>query len=335
LEAIIAIKKLSKSILALCDKEFLAQSRIHKLDLFSGIGQEVIIKREDETGFLVSGTIRRKYASLLPWLLQKGITEVALIGGEHSNHLPAFLQLCREKKIKVRIFIKKSHQQAYRGNRFLLHLIAHPDEFVELDGKDWPRVEEIAQEMLGPSGFVVPEGASCPPALAGAASLMLDLVRNEASLGQAFDHIFVDAGTGMSATGLLFAHQFLQHPSQLHVVLMADPEDVFKEKIEQYRPQWQAMTKLEANPGPLPLFYRPQTGKSFGSVNRAVLDSIVDIAKKEGLLLDPVYNAKLFSTVYQILANPEIKGNICIVHSGGGTGLMGFAETLTQKNPAK
>lgn len=267
--------------------------------------------------------------------MQKGIKEVALIGGEHSNHLPAFLQLCREKKIKVSIFVKKSHQQAYRGNRFLLHLIAHEEEFVELDTQDWPRVEAIAQEMLGPTAFVVPEGASCPPALPGAASLMLDIVRNEASLGQAFDHIFIDAGTGMSATGLLFAHNFLQHPSQLHVVLMADSEEAFKEKMNSYQMDWQALTKLETQTDLLPQFYRPNTGKSFGSVNRAVLDGIIDMAKKEGLLLDPVYNAKLFSTVYQIIDNPEIKGNICIVHSGGGTGLMGFAETLTPKNPAK
>ena len=139
--------------------KFLGRSRIHKLSLFSNNEQHVYIKREDETGFLVAGTKRRKYASLLPWLKKEGIKHVALIGGEHSNHLPAFVQLCRENNIGFTLFVKKAHQQAYRGNRFLLHLLTYEDEFVRIAPTDWHRVEEIVTEVLGPDIYIVPEGA--------------------------------------------------------------------------------------------------------------------------------------------------------------------------------
>lgn len=335
MEAQNAIAKLSQTLLPLCDSEFLGKSRVHKLALFSTPGQQVYVKREDETGFLVSGTKRRKYASLLPWLRNQNIKHVALIGGEHSNHLPAFVQLCRENNIACTLFVKKAHQQAYRGNRFLLHLLAYEDEFVRIAPNDWHRVEEIVAEVLGPEVFIVPEGASCVEALPGSASLMLDILRNESSLGKVFDHLFVDAGTGMSAIGLVLAHAYVGHPSQIHLVLMADSEAVFQERLTYYQNAWAQLMGSHLKIETYPMIYRPDTGKSFGSVNRSVLNGIQEIAKKEGLLLDPVYNAKLFAKTYQILQNPQIQGNICLVHSGGGTGLMGFAELFDKKNPTR
>lgn len=331
MEAINAIAKLSATLLPLCNAEYLGRSRIHTLALFSSQNQQVYVKREDETGFLVSGTKRRKYASLLPWLKKNGIKQVALIGGEHSNNLPAFVQVCRENNIRFTLFVKKTHQQAYRGNRFLLHLLAYEDEFIYIEPSDWDRVEEIVVEVLGKGVYIVPEGASCVEALPGAASLMLDIIRNESTSGTVFDHIFIDAGTGMSAMGLLLAHAYMGHPSHIHIVLMADSQTLFLERLEKYRRAWTKLMGAELTIEQLPSFYRPETGKSFGSVNRSVLNGISEIAKKEGLLLDPVYNAKLFAKTYQVLQDSSIKGNICIVHSGGGTGLMGFAESFDKK----
>ena len=38
----------------------------------------------------------------------------------------------------------------------------------------------------------------------------------------------------------------------------------------------------------------PATARSFGAVNRTVLDFIKDFAQNEGVILDPVYSAKVF-----------------------------------------
>ncbi|MEM6805186.1 MAG: 1-aminocyclopropane-1-carboxylate deaminase, partial [Bacteroidota bacterium] len=72
--------------------DLLAESRLQKLRHLSTADTQLFVKREDESGFLVSGTKRRKYASLIPYLRKHAIRRVGLIGGEHSNHLPAILQ---------------------------------------------------------------------------------------------------------------------------------------------------------------------------------------------------------------------------------------------------
>ncbi|MEM8887471.1 MAG: pyridoxal-phosphate dependent enzyme [Bacteroidota bacterium] len=322
-------QKLREKILNLCDPELLGESRIHRLHSFSSASQAVYVKREDETGFSVSGTKRRKYASLLPMLERKQIKQVILLGGEHSNHLPAIIQLLRERGIGFKVCVKESHQAQKKGNRFLLHLLIHEEEIEYLDSQAWKNAEEYLLNTYGNEAFILPEGASCKASLAGAASLSLDIRRNEEEHDLAFDHIFLDAGTGMSSAGMILAQSQVKHPAHIHVVLMAGEKEEFQQQLQSYARDWQEIFGEEVREFPPLHLYYPQSGKSFGSINQEVLKTIRQMARKEGLLLDPVYNAKLFQSALQQINKQQMKGNICIVHSGGGSGLMGFAEKLT------
>ena len=265
----------------------------------------------------------------MPFLEEAGSQEVILLGGEHSNHLPAIIQLLREKRIKFRVCVKQSHQSAKKGNRFLLHLLIRDDEIEYLDSDSWKDAEAYLREQYGPEVFILPEGASCEASLPGAASLSLDLRRNEKEIDLTFSHLFLDAGTGMSAAGMILAQSHLQHPAHIHVVLMAGEKQAFMQQLETYAAYWKDVFGKDIREFPRLHLYYPQSGKSFGSVNQEVLKSIRKMAQQEGLLLDPVYNAKLFQTAFHQIEEQNLSGNICIVHSGGGSGLMGFAEKLT------
>ena len=329
MESLATYQKLQEKILKLCDPELLGESRIHRLQSFTSASQAVYVKREDETGFSVSGTKRRKYASLLPYLKNERIKEVILLGGEHSNHLPAIIQLLRERGINFKVCVKASHQAQKKGNRFLLHLLIHENEIEYLDSQAWKNAEAYLSDKYGSEVFILPEGASCKASLAGAASLSLDIRRNEEEHGLSFDHIFVDAGTGMSAAGMILAQSQLKRSAYIHVVLMAGEKEEFMQQLQSYARDWQEIFGEEISEFPPLHLYYPQSGKSFGSINQEVLIIIRQMARKEGLLLDPVYNAKLFQSAFHQIREQQLEGNICILHSGGGSGLMGFAEKLT------
>ena len=55
----------------------------------------------------------------------------------------------------------------------------------------------------------------------------------------------------------------------------------------------------------------------------------MNFGRKEGLLLDPLYNSKLFMTAVDIL--PKLEGNVLIIHSGGQLPLMGFKKGLSKQ----
>lgn len=300
-------------------------SRIHPLPSLSQAHRQVWVKREDELGFGVSGTKKRKYLSLLPFLKAQNFAGIALIGGEHSNHLAAFAQLLNENRLGYEIFLKPSQQTLKKGNAFLLDLLTADKKKHYVAGKDWEKVVEIAESYMhdchgAGNYFVVPEGGSCEQSISGLATLYVDIVRNEQENQLTFDHIFIDSGTGLQAATL--AYQLALHgaDAQLHVVHVAGGQADFERGFElccqYYR---QPLTPLSVR------HHVPATAKAFGSVNASIWAEIRYFAQTEGLLLDPIYTAKLCYTARRLMDELEMRGNVLIVHTGGGTGLMGFA----------
>ena len=199
-------------------------TRIHRLGSLSTPLAKAWLKREDEAGFGISGSKKRKYASLLPYLRQEGIQTVGLIGGARSNHIVGLLQLLRERGFEIRLFLRESHAPARGGNAFLLGLLSRTEEIQWISKTDWPRVENLARTYLDErtdNSYLVPEGGFCTPAIAGAATLLQDIERNEAAHDLSFDHIFVDAGTGFTACVLTLLNELRQRNSQLHIVRTA------------------------------------------------------------------------------------------------------------------
>ena len=323
------VSEFSRLLLPLCEADLLTQTRVHRLSSFDTPDATVWLKREDESGFGISGCKKRKYASLMPWLARQNCREVYAVGGSYSNHLPALLQLLREWRIGAHIFLKTSHGGELRGNALLLHLLSRPEELTRVDPVDWDRVEEIAQQRRAAAAnpdaiCVIPEGAFCAAALPGACTLLPDIVRNETEPGKAFDHLFIDSGSGMTAGALILMNALLGRTCPIHVVLTAGEAPFFRQRLRQLAAWLGDLTGRSADVPDDFFLYDPVSPRSFGSVNAAVLAETQRIAREEGVLTDPVYTTKLLMTARQLIRSQALTGDVLIVHSGGGTGLMGF-----------
>ena len=222
-----------------CERDFCVQTRIHELRTFSSDTCQVYVKREDESGFGISGCKKRKYASLFPFLHKHNYQEVALIGGAHSNHVAGMLQVLNERNFTTHLFLKQAHNPSRTGNRFLIDLLGQEPFIKWLTAGEWPQAEKRAREFFqqaGIHGYVIPEGGSCGPAWAGACTLMHDIIRNEEEGGLAFDHIFIDAGTGFMAASLIWMNALLQRSSQIHVILLAGDKQSFHQQMNNTYP---------------------------------------------------------------------------------------------------
>lgn len=320
-----------RQLSAACDPQLLFSSRIHRLPSFERPGVRVYAKREDESSFGMSGFKRRKYASLLPYLREQGIRQVLLIGGSQSNHIIGITQLLREGGFGLHALLKQGHATASHGNGLLRRLLLHESEITWVSSSDWPRVEHLAAAMAQRAevpSMVLPEGGSCAAAVPGAASLFEDLLRNEQALGKSFDHVVVDAGTAMMAACLALLMGHARHPGSLHVVSMAEEAPFIHQQIARVARWLEPWLGLCLQPIPKLQVHRPPTARAFGSVNRRVLEACLRLARAEGMLVDPVYSGKLFLTAEHLLEQGTLSGDVLLIHSGGGTGLMGFGEKL-------
>lgn len=308
---------------------FRLQSRIHRLRWFGR--SDIWVKRDDELSFGVSGTKLRKHASIIPALKQQGIEEVVVIGGANSNNVLSAAQTLKENNIKITPFLLGPPSQKL-GNAKLLSLFIDDSEIHWISRSQWANCERLVNHYVekrkagGIKIFVLPEGAHHPLALPGSLSILVDILRNERESGVRFDHIFIDAGTGMVAQSLLAGAAVLGRKTIFHVVILAGSFEDFQaglSRVVQYTEEF-----LDVSPCPLPDYhlYNPATAKSFGSTNKTIFGEIQRIAREDGILTDPVYSSKLFLTARQTIRNKTLDGNILLIHSGGGLALTGFMD---------
>lgn len=292
-------------------------SRIHPLNHFPADGLSCYVKRDDELSCGISGTKIRKYASLIPFFIKNHMEHLIIIAGPQSNNLLSALQVARELKLSVSVFLLKPKTTAIQGNFKLSLLFLNEDELIWIPREDWHRVNNLAFEYLtglNKKGFILEEGASVPEALDGAMSLAEDILRNEQELGQTFEHIFIDAGTGFSAAALIYGLEKARHKAMVHVLLLADDKTVFQEKLKHW---------IGYNPNNYTCFY-PKTARSFGSLNQSIKNEIKRMAYEEGILTDPIYSAKLFHETRRYVVEEGVRGRVLIIHSGGALTLSGF-----------
>jgi 1-aminocyclopropane-1-carboxylate deaminase/D-cysteine desulfhydrase-like pyridoxal-dependent ACC family enzyme len=153
--------------------------------------------------------------------------------------------------------------------------------------------------------------------------LAIDILRNGS-----FNHIFIDAGTGLSAIATILAFAWMKIETLVHVLLLADEEQQFLDKLKRFH---QSFEQFVEDRVPWPdrfRLYRPSVARSFGSVNTEMMTHIQFLAREEGFFTDPIYSAKLFLEAKSRIA--ELSGNVLVVHSGGALTLMGFQNKLAR-----
>ncbi|MDP5170880.1 MAG: hypothetical protein NWR72_11595, partial [Bacteroidia bacterium] len=221
-----------------CLPEWIIPQRIHALRSIP----DSWILREDESGFGMSGSKRRKMASLIPWMLKEGVGQVVIIGGASSNHVVTALQACREYGIRPVAFLLEGRQGPKKGNAFLTDLLLAEEDIHWIHRSAWNDVEQMAGEWA--SGqmvktVVLPEGGACAAALPGAATLPLTWA--DATGLCPYDHVWMDSGTGISSIAAMLMCGKLGWNLTLHVVMMAGDEVFFQHQIEQARTWWEAL----------------------------------------------------------------------------------------------
>jgi len=304
------------------------QSRIHPLPTFSTETANVYVKREDELGAISSGSKLRKYLSLIPYLASAA-KPVAIVGGANSNHVLSLSLLLTEKKIPYRLFLQGKKDTKIQGN-FFFTLLGYPSTEILWVDEDLT-LEELKvryEKELETQFSWVPIGGSCKQSLPGALTLTEDIQKNERESSVTFDHIFIDAGTGFTAAALLLGLGYLERKTKTHIVQMAGGDLEFFVMLEECKSYFKDLFGMPISPSEFHM-HRPKKAKSFGSISREHIEFIKTMAKEEGILLDPMYNSKLFLEAKERIIQENLTGTVLVIQSGGTLSLSGFTHIFT------
>jgi 1-aminocyclopropane-1-carboxylate deaminase len=325
------LKLLQQFTLPLADYPW--HSRCHELKSINQVGLRCYIKRDDELGLLSAGSKLRKYLSLIPALQAEGISDVILIGSAFSNHILHCTPLLLQNNMRPHLFLLGSQDMPLLGNMLFTKLMVSEKQINWIHRCDWPNVMRLAndysQQLTG-KVKIIPEGAFIPESLPGAMTLAIDILRNEQQLDLEFQHVFIDAGSGLLAIATLLAFAWLGKESWLHILLLADDEQTFTDKLAHMTPFFCQLVGAKVDAPQRFSLHRPQQARSFGATNQRLWQKIHYYARNEGLLLDPIYSAKLFMAMETIVQQDQLIGNCLGIHSGGSLSLTGFHKQLSQ-----
>ncbi len=182
-------------------------------------------------------------------------------------------------------------------------------------------------EVAGHKALCIPTGASDGLGiwgyLAGAAELAEDMRR--AGLDQA--HWVCATGSGGTQAGLTLGAALEGLAVDVWGFNVCDDEAWFLNKIAEDIADWQRRYPAALS-GPLPE-YRPRVvdgyvGPGYGRATPQVFATIAELARREGLVLDPVYTGKAFHGMLEEIRRGRFAGrrDIIFVHTGGIFGLF-------------
>lgn len=283
-------------------------SPIHTINFESF--NSVFVKRDDMIDPYISGNKWRKLKYILKDATSKNKNHLVTFGGAYSNHLVATAAAAARNNLKATAFVRGEAVK----NEMLLLCTLFGMNLIFTDRESYRNKELLFDTHFknDENAYFINEGGASEEAVNGCSEIITELCFH-------YDHIFCAAGTGTTAAGLLREINRQDLQTQLHVIPVLKGGEFIKTEIEKYEKD---LTKLYLH-----------TDYHFGGYAKStpeLIQFIKEFISKTGILIDPVYTAKMFFAIHDLSSKNyfEKETKILAIHTGGLFGILGMKVKL-------
>ncbi|MBR0171549.1 MAG: D-cysteine desulfhydrase family protein [Lachnospiraceae bacterium] len=303
-----------------------APTPLYRLERISeAYGKNIWIKRDDMCGVALGGNKVRKLEYLLADAVSKNCDIVYTAGAPQSNHAMLTAACAARLGMKSILMLKKRGVTEERGNIVLDKIFGAEVRFFDTDDyRDiYEEMERDAQKMeqAGHRCYQIPVGGSVPLGSAGYADCVREITMQAEEAGINPDVIVSATGSGGTTAGLL-AGAKLHLPGTEIIGIDIDNDD-FEEKCVRLAADCCALLghSFERRSGDFRMI--SHYGAGYSIPNAEDTPYMLEMARKEGILLDPVYTGKAFAGMLIALRDGSIEAeNVIFVHTGGAAALF-------------
>lgn len=294
-------------------------------------GRNIFVKRDDFTGFEVSGNKVRKLEFALHEALSQGARVLITCGGLQSNHARASAAVARKKGLLCHLVLRGDARTETQGNLLLDALfgarITHlpPQRFQEASGEMMEALK-ARYDKEGLPAYILPMGASNAIGTFGYAAAYEEILSQEGT--PPYDAILCAVGSGGTYAGLVLGNILHGRRHRILGVPVCDDAAYFREITKGLVEECLLRLGVEAQVREEDLrFLEGFVGRGYALTTPAELEFLQEMARKEGLLLDPVYTGKAFRGMVESLETSDLEGaeRILFLHTGGQFGLFPMA----------
>jgi D-cysteine desulfhydrase len=313
---------------------------LHRLSERYGV--ELYVKRDDLSGIALSGNKIRKLEFVLADALAQKTDTVITCGGAQSNHCRATAIAAAMLGINCRLILRTpdpSNPPPLEGNILLDRMAGAeivwitPDEYKQRD--EFMAREAATLQTSGRKAYTIPMGASNALGALGYIRAMEELVNDIANSlggGNRPCTIINAVGSGGTSAGLILGAKLFDVRARIAGVNVSDDRAYFVRAIGDICEQAIADYHLDvefSRQGDVEII-DGYVGEGYGLSKDEELDLICDVARTEGIFLDPVYTGKaFFGMIQELKRDPKCFGEqIIFLHTGGIFGLFPKADQL-------
>lgn len=315
---------------------------LHRLNNLSDkLGVNLYLKRDDLTGpNLFGGNKIRKLEFILGDAMEKGCDTIITFGATQSNHAMQTAVVARKLGLDVILYLNvlnEVDEEDDRANILVDKILGAEINYISLENRTEAEADEIAVELAlakkvelekaGHNVYLVPVGGATEYGSAGFISGFEEL---KGQFHGNIDYVVNSTGTGSTTAGLVAGAKLYSdkdHPTQvLSINVSPKPLEHYQKMVSLANKSLELInvdTRVTLDD-----FHFDQSyfGEGYEIPTEEASSAIRELARTEGILLDPVYTGKGFSGLLDYIRSGQIPqgSNVVFWHTGGVSAL--FAE---------
>ncbi len=268
----------------------------------------LFVKRDDLIHLEIMGNKWRKLKYNLEEARRTGFDTLVTFGGAYSNHIAATASAGYLNGFRT-IGIIRGEELSINSNPTLEFASSKGMELRFVERSIYRQYRDDLSQFPGvQNAYVIPEGGTNKYAVKGCREIVEEI-------GEDFDMIVTPIGTGGTFCGLLDGVM----EDQIVLGISALKGDFMKMELEALLDRF-GIDKIN---------YQINTAYHFGGyakTNHELIEFINWFKENFNIPLDPIYTAKSFFAVWDMIKSDKFEENLRIVllHTGGLQGILGF-----------
>lgn len=299
----------------------------YKLENISAkYGRSIYIKRDDLCGVALGGNKVRKLEYLLAEAKTRGCDTVFTTGGAQSNHAMLTAACAARLGMDCMLLLKKRGVTERRGNLVLDELYGAQVRLLDTDSYDeiYAEMRRLGAELAeqGRRAYEIPVGGSTALGAVGYVNCVREFTVQAMTEDVEIGHIVSATGSGGTTAGLLLgAKLFLPG---VKVTGLGVDDEPFGESVPRLAAQTAELLDctFPRTEDDFEMVYN--VGAGYAVPNGADTPYIEELARTEGILLDPVYTGKAWAGMLKLLEQGYFgdEDNLVFIHTGGAAALF-------------
>ena len=297
-------------------------------------GPKLWIKRDDCTGLAGGGNKTRKLEFLMADALEQGADTIITQGATQSNHVRQTVAIATKLGLASHVILEdrtgsRSSEYQHNGNVFLDRLLGA--EILRVaGGTDMnAAMEDLAGGLRsgGRRPYVIPGGGSNAIGALGYVNAALELVAQANARGLRIDRLIHATGSAGTQAGLVAGLAAMNSAIPVLGIGVRAPQDRQEDNVFRLA---QETAELIGAAGAVRrehvMANCDYVGDGYGISTPESIAAIETFARRESILLDPVYSGKGAAGLIDLLARGEFAAdeNIVFLHTGGSQALFAY-----------